>query len=247
MSLFHHSQMVPYVFIGFNGLFGDYADIVRSRGGFIRKVVVNLPLDTRTGVHTFAEQLALYHAWLDAAGIAHRVEIEQLRDFRPSDDDHHVVAARGLRLQPLCAHVTSELGLKIEPLIHPSAAVSPSVRLPEGIIIRERAIVGSNAQLGRFCAIGSGAYVGHDVTLEPFADLAPGVHLASGVRVRFGARLSIHCTVINDITLGEQSRVAAGAVVTRDVDPLTLVVGVPAAPKRKLEPADVPKTVPGIP
>lgn len=239
--------MKPYVFIGFNGLFGEYADIVHALGGIVEKVVVNLPVETHTGIRTFSEQLDRYHRWLDSAGISHRAEIVQLRDFRPSASDHHVVATRGLRLQPLCDHVTSRLGLNIEPLVHPTAVISPTVPLPEGIIVRARTIVGADAELGRFCAIGAGCYVGHDVTLEPFCDLPSGVHLASGVRVRFGARLGTQCTVINHVTIGEQARVAAGAVVTRDVEPLTMVAGVPAVAKKKLEPAKVPATVPGLP
>lgn len=239
--------MKPYAFIGFNGLFGEYADIVHALGGIVRKVVINLPMETHTGIRSFREQLDQYHRWLDSAGISHRAEIVQLRDFRPSASEHHVLAARGLRLQPLCEYVTSRLGLHLEPLVHPTALVSPTVPLPEGIIIRARTIVGANAELGRFCAIGAGCYVGHDVTLEPFCDLSPGVHLASGVRVRFGARLGTQCTVINDVTIGEQARVAAGAVVTRDAEPLTLVAGVPAVTKKKLERAAVPETVPGLP
>lgn len=239
--------MKPYVFIGFNGLFGEYADLVHALGGTIRKVVINLPVETNTGIVSFREQLDRYHLWLDSQGIRHRVEVEHLRDFRPSAADRHVLAARGLRLQPLCDYVTSNLGLEIEPLVHPTAIISPTVRQPEGIIARARATVGANAELGRFCAIGTGSYVGHDVVIGPFCDLASGVHLASGARVRHGARLGIQCTVINKVTIGEQAFVAGGAVVTRDVEPLTLVAGVPAVAKKRLAPSAVPETVPGLP
>lgn len=239
--------MKPYVFIGFSGLFGDLADIVHACGGIVRKVVINLPIDTPTGPETFGGQLERYHRWLDSAGIRHRVEIEHLRDFRPAAEDHHVIASRGVRLQPLCEYVTKSLGVTVEPLVHPSAVVSPTVRLPEGIIIRVLAKIGSNAELGSFCGIGGGCYVGHDGTVESFADLSPGTHLASGVRVRHGARLGINCTIINNITVGEHARVAAGAVVTRDVEPLTLVAGVPAVFKKHLEPRQVPESVPGLP
>ncbi|MBW8840266.1 MAG: acyltransferase, partial [Sphingomonadales bacterium] len=42
-------------------------------------------------------------------------------------------------------------------------------------------------------------------------------------------------TIIGGVTLGENSVVAAGAVVTRDVPPNSLVAGVPAKVIRSLE------------
>jgi acetyltransferase-like isoleucine patch superfamily enzyme len=134
----------------------------------------------------------------------------------------------------------------IEPLVHPSALVSPTVDLPEGIIIRAGARVGADVRLGAYCALGTGCYVGHDTEIGEFADLSPGVHLASGGQVARGARLGIQSTVINDVKIGEEAQVAAGAVVIRDVEPLTLVAGVPAVLKRTLEARVVPQTVPGL-
>jgi acetyltransferase-like isoleucine patch superfamily enzyme len=41
-------------------------------------------------------------------------------------------------------------------------------------------------------------------------------------------------TVLKGVTIGHDSVVAAGAVVTKDVPPFTLVAGVPARPVRQL-------------
>lgn len=46
--------------------------------------------------------------------------------------------------------------------------------------------------------------------------------------VKRGATLGANCTVVCGVTIGEYAFVAAGAVVTRDIRPFALVMGVPA-------------------
>jgi maltose O-acetyltransferase len=48
------------------------------------------------------------------------------------------------------------------------------------------------------------------------------------VRLRRGCYLGAGCTLLPGVTIGERAVVAAGAVVTRDVAPGTIVGGVPA-------------------
>jgi len=57
------------------------------------------------------------------------------------------------------------------------------------------------------------------------------------VRIGRGSFLGIGSIVLQGVTLGEQSYVAAGAVVTTDVPPRTLVVGNPARPARHYDEA----------
>ena len=62
----------------------------------------------------------------------------------------------------------------------------------------------------------------HDVQSRDFA--------ASCLPIIVGdyAWICIHATVLGGVKIGEGAVVAAGAVVTRDVDPYTIVAGVPA-------------------
>jgi acetyltransferase-like isoleucine patch superfamily enzyme len=53
--------------------------------------------------------------------------------------------------------------------------------------------------------------------------------------VRKGASVGANATIVCGITIGEGAMVGAGAVVTKDVQPRTLVVGNPAKPVRKPE------------
>ena len=78
---------------------------------------------------------------------------------------------------------------------------------------------GANVNLGGEVAIFT---LQHDVRSESFA--------AIGGPVTVGDRawISFRATILPGITIGEGAVVAAGAVVTKDVPPYTMVAGVPA-------------------
>ena len=56
------------------------------------------------------------------------------------------------------------------------------------------------------------------------------------VRLRRGCYLGVGSLVLPGVTVGERAVVAAGAVVTRDVEPETIVAGVPARPLGRVGP-----------
>ncbi len=88
--------------------------------------------------------------------------------------------------------------------------------------------------------IGDGALIGHNVVLATIDhDLDPAMnrknHYAS---IHIGAHVWIgsNATVLSGVSIGEWSVVAAGAVVTKDVPPMTVVGGVPARIIKRITP-----------
>jgi maltose O-acetyltransferase len=104
---------------------------------------------------------------------------------------------------------------------------------PERIVVGEHVIIGDSAFLdGRSgLSIGDNVNLGshvsiytreHDVNSPTFAE--------TGAPVVIGDRawVSSHSIVLPGVTIGEGAVVAAGAVVTKDVEPYTIVGGNPA-------------------
>lgn len=90
--------------------------------------------------------------------------------------------------------------------------------------------------------IGDGALIGHNVVLATVNhDLNPEENRKNHYApVKIGSHVWIgsNATVLPGVTIGEWSVVAAGAVVTQDVPPMTVVGGVPARVLKKIIPKE---------
>lgn len=92
-----------------------------------------------------------------------------------------------------------------------------------GITIGDDVLIGHNAVL---------ATINHDISPEKRGDMHP-APIVIGDRVWLGANV----TVLPGVVIGENSIVAAGAVVAKDVPANTIVGGVPAKVLRSLDEA----------
>ena len=86
--------------------------------------------------------------------------------------------------------------------------------------------------------IGDGALIGHNVVLATVNhDLDPAMNRKNHYApIKIGAHVWIgsNATILSGVSVGEWSVVAAGAVVTKDVPPMTAVGGVPARIIKKI-------------
>lgn len=87
--------------------------------------------------------------------------------------------------------------------------------------------------------IGDGALIGHNVTLATINhDLEPENsrknHYAP-IKIREHVWIGSNAVILPGVTVGEWAVIGAGAVVTKDVEPYTVVGGVPAKIIRRVE------------
>lgn len=91
--------------------------------------------------------------------------------------------------------------------------------------------------------IGDGALIGHNVVLATINhDLDPANNRKNHYApIKIGNHVWIgsNATVLAGVTIGDWSVVAAGAVVTKDVSPMTVVGGIPARVIRKVTSEDL--------
>jgi sugar O-acyltransferase (sialic acid O-acetyltransferase NeuD family) len=120
------------------------------------------------------------------------------------------------------------LGLKPANVIHPSAHISPFVRMGEGITVLAGATINAGVVLEDNICVNTAASVDHDDYLEQSCHIQPNSTLTGTVRVEEFAYVGSGSVVAPNLTVHKYSYVGAGAVVVRDVPEGTIVIGVPA-------------------
>ncbi|WP_439533852.1 acetyltransferase [Polymorphobacter sp.] len=157
------------------------------------------------------------------------IEVVGGRDYARAHPDVPLVPAVGdNRARRAMIDWSSEQGLALATVIHPSAVISPSAIIEPGCFLAPGAIVNAEARLGRGAIINTGASVDHDCVLGDAVHVGPGARLCGGVRVGDGTLIGVGAAVIPGIVIGERCVVGAGAVVIRPVADGSCVSGVPA-------------------
>ncbi len=120
-------------------------------------------------------------------------------------------------------------------------AASGTIMLGAEVWSPARLTIGARTIVGRNCLLDArgGISIGRDVNIGSDTILMTAKHevqdpdfVASYAPIEIGDRvwIALRATILGGVTIGEGAVVAAGAVVTRDVAPFTIVGGTPAAP-----------------
>jgi sugar O-acyltransferase (sialic acid O-acetyltransferase NeuD family) len=226
------SPKPAFVMFGQSQRFGDYLDIINGCGGLLSKVVVNMPDPAPAGGRRFDDRIRDANQFLERSGLAHPIEVETMADFLPKAGERYLVGFGGIQVAPLQEMLREKFAVSFENLIHPSAVISRFGRRGQGIVVGAGVVVASGVTLGDFCSLNRACSIGHDAMIGAYTHIGPGANVASGVIVGDGAVVGIGATIIENIRIGESAFVAAGAVVTRDVQPGAMVVGIPAKYKK---------------
>lgn len=123
-----------------------------------------------------------------------------------------------------------------------------------GVMVREHNMIGDDVSIGtgtvveHHVVIGNGVRIHSQVFVPEYSILEDGCWLGptvvltnalhplcpkvkqclKGPTIKRGAKIGANVTILPDITIGEGALVGAGAVVTQDVPPYTVVAGNPA-------------------
>jgi sugar O-acyltransferase (sialic acid O-acetyltransferase NeuD family) len=122
-------------------------------------------------------------------------------------------------------------GLRLEPLIHPTAFVCNTAVLGEGSQVLAQAVVAADSKLGEACIVNHKASVDHECVLGNGVHLAPGATVCGCVTIGDNVMVGAGSVVLPRLKIGSGSIIGAGAVVTKDVPAGSVIVGNPGRAK----------------
>jgi sugar O-acyltransferase (sialic acid O-acetyltransferase NeuD family) len=121
----------------------------------------------------------------------------------------------------------AQAGCKFTNFIHPSIDLTPA-RIGVGNYLQEAVLLQAQVTIGNNSSIHMGALIAHEVTIGDSVFLAHGCCISGCARIGDGAFVGTNATILPRLQIGKWATVGAGAVVTKDVDDYTTVVGNPS-------------------
>ena len=201
--------------------------IVIGAGGHGRVVLDILMQENRHEVEGFVDSNAdLRGRRVD--GLPVLGDFSVLQDLRDRGVEGAVVAIGDNGVRRHFADRAERAGFNLINVIHPSANLAHNVTLGRNIVVAAGALVCAHCQIGDSTILNTGCIVDHESMIATAVHICPGARLAGRVTVESGAFVGIGATIIQNLRIGQDAIIAAGAVVINDVEPLTTVVGVPA-------------------
>lgn len=160
--------------------------------------------------------------------------IEILRD-KIQSVSHFVVCVGGEHgfARVKIAEYLEKIGLRPITLVHKKSFMEPTSKMGYGCQIMPCSVIHKFTEIGNYTIVNTGAAIDHECVIGNGVHIMGSAAIAGMVKIGDYATIGTNATILPFIKIGEGAFIGAGAVVTKDVEPYDVVVGVPARKIRK--------------
>ncbi len=122
-------------------------------------------------------------------------------------------------------------GIYFPTLVHPSAIIGKDeVSIGSGTIVCAGNIITTNIQIGSHVILNLYCTVGHDTTIGSYCSFMPSVNISGEVNIKESVYVGTGAKIINQLEIGANTMIGAGAVVAKSLPSNCTAVGIPAKP-----------------
>jgi sugar O-acyltransferase (sialic acid O-acetyltransferase NeuD family) len=115
-------------------------------------------------------------------------------------------------------------------LIHPNVLIGKRVEIGEGSIICAGTIITTDIKIGQHVILNLGCTVGHDTEIGDFCSFMPSINISGEVVIENSVYVGTGAKIINQLSIGAETIIGAGAVVSKSLPARCTAVGIPAKP-----------------
>ena len=122
-------------------------------------------------------------------------------------------------------------GFSFPSLVHPSVyPLGTNISIGKGCIICRSNILTCDIDIEDFVILNLACTVGHDTVIGRYSSFMPSVNISGQVIVEEAVYGGTGAKIINNVTIGTNSIIGAGAVVAKSIPANCTAVGIPAKP-----------------
>jgi sugar O-acyltransferase (sialic acid O-acetyltransferase NeuD family) len=153
--------------------------------------------------------------------------IAPIQGYLPKEDEIFICSIGGSSRQKCMEEIVNRGG-KFLTMIHTTARLGTNVQIGEGTIVGAFTSIGADAKVGKYNLIQSYTVIGHDSVIGDWNRIDTHVTLVGGTIVHNEVNIHTSAMISHNVTIEDNSRVAACSFVIRKVKAGTTVMGNPA-------------------
>lgn len=153
---------------------------------------------------------------------------EVILDLYAKGVRHAVVGLGNPQVRSKLRKLAVESGFELINAIHPSAILSPAVKLGTGVVVEAGSVISDNPILDDNVWVGLAVMVAHDTHIGRDSEVGGGAAVGAEVIVGERVMIGMGSVIQSGRRIGDDAIVGSGANVVRDVPARVVVVGNPA-------------------
>lgn len=153
--------------------------------------------------------------------------IAPIQSYLPNENEIFICSIGGAARKKCIEEIISRGGQFLT-MIHSTARIGTNVQIGEGTIVGAYTTIGADAKVGKYNLIQSYTVIGHDSVIGDWNRIDTHVTLVGGTIVQNEADIHTAAMISHNVTVENNSRVAACSFVIRRVKEGTTVLGNPA-------------------